>query len=446
MAASAKRLQRQRVWRWSWLYPWLLAACVLTGCDSGAPDLAQLYKSSRNNQPPVVVIPGIMGSKFYDQSSGEEIWPGSWYQLLTGDYSELKLEIDPATLQPRLDDLSPKGLTDKVAGKDFYGGILDTLENYGGYQRLELGEKPLQGRRHYYVFAYDFRQDNVVSAAKLADFIAQIRKDHQRPDLTVDIVAHSMGGLIARYFLRYGREDVLDDNNFPVNGYGRSRVRRVVLLGTPNFGSILAFHRLNRGLPLGLGTISVEVLASMPSIYQLLPHALSNWLIDENGQPLDEDIFAASLWRQHAWSVFAQQDAVMHSYFEKRIERARRFAWSLSVPFPDAEADYIVFGGNCQNTPNKVMLEHGKLRLLPEDVAQPLPELNYPALMMVPGDGVVTKPSLLARNDLDPTVARHRYSYFPLAYSFFLCEAHDQLTGNISFQDNLLNALLSIQP
>jgi len=31
---------------------------------------------------------------------------------------------------------------------------------------------------------------------------------------------------------------------------------------------------------------------------------------------------------------------------------------------------------------------------------------------------------------------------FPLAYSLFLCETHAELTGNISFQDNLLNILL----
>ena len=44
----------------------------------------------------------------------------------------------------------------------------------------------------------------------------------------------------------------------------------------------------------------------------------------------------------------------------------------------------------------------------------------------------------------DPSVARHKYSYFPLKFAFFLCEKHDALTGNLSFQDNLLHALLSI--
>ena len=63
--------------------------------------------------------------------------------------------------------------------------------------------------------------------------------------------------------------------------------------------------------------------------------------------------------------------------------------------------------------------------------------------MLEPGDGTVTKASLLARTDLDPTIARHKYSYFPLKYSMFLCEKHSRLTGNINFQDNLMHTLLS---
>jgi hypothetical protein len=31
-----------------------------------------------------------------------------------------------------------------------------------------------------------------------------------------------------------------------------------------------------------------------------------------------------------------------------------------------------------------------------------------------------------------------------VAHSVFLCERHQQLTGNRSFQDNLLNSLLSV--
>ncbi len=63
--------------------------------------------------------------------------------------------------------------------------------------------------------------------------------------------------------------------------------------------------------------------------------------------------------------------------------------------------------------------------------------------MMEPGDGIVTRASLLARRTLNPQVPRHEWSNFPIDYVFFLCDAHSQMTSNINFEDNLLNAILS---
>ena len=66
--------------------------------------------------------------------------------------------------------------------------------------------------------------------------------------------------------------------------------------------------------------------------------------------------------------------------------------------------------------------------------------------MLEPGDGAVTKASLLARESLDPMVPRHKWSFFPLHYPLFLCAEHSQLTTNLFFQDNLLNFLLNRDP
>jgi hypothetical protein len=77
-------------------------------------------------------------------------------------------------------------------------------------------------------------------------------------------------------------------------------------------------------------------------------------------------------------------------------------------------------------------------------VRHPQPGIDYGMLMLEPGDGTVTKASLLAREALDPAQPRHPWSHFPLDYALFLCERHDRLTGNVSFQDNLLHALLSV--
>ena len=90
-----------------------------------------------------------------------------------------------------------------------------------------------------------------------------------------------MGGLIARYYIRYGRQDVLNDNDFPVNMYGGERVRRVVLLGTPNLGTVEILNAFIDGINLGLRTIEPETLVTMPSLYQLLPHPLNNWLVTD---------------------------------------------------------------------------------------------------------------------------------------------------------------------
>jgi len=105
---------------------------------------------------------------------------------------------------------------------------------------------------------------------------------------------------------------------------------------------------------------------------------------------------------------------------------------------------YIIFGGDCELTPARCLIEEvrGKtvIRLHPENIHNRVKGVNYRKLMLEPGDGSVTKPSLLARNSLDPSNSKS--TIMPLSYPIFLCEEHSQLTGNLSFQDNLLNILL----
>ncbi|MCI0517239.1 MAG: alpha/beta fold hydrolase [Woeseiaceae bacterium] len=449
---------------------WAAALLILSACGSTpTTDLGRLYGTQLGNreQPPVVLIHGALGGRLSNSVNGKEVWPGSLAKIIFSDYADLKLDIDPQSLTPRDSTLVADGIAVQAGGVDYYGRILQTLQNAGGYVPGVPGTSALPGERRYYVFHYDWRQDNVASARQLDAFIEQIRDDYMQPSLKVDVIAHSMGGLIARYYIRYGTADVLDDNNFPVTQYGADRIRRVVLLGTPNLGSIGAFRTLIRGYKIGLGTIPPEVVATFPSTYQVLPHAITSWFVTIDGRPLNRDQFdAENLWKRFEYSVFSPEVqarvrrsfgneteaeayiSLLQRYFRKHIERARRFSWSLTVPVPDERIHYIVMGGDCIPTPARVVVEEhagdSVLRLSPGEIRSPLPDIDYNRLMLEPGDGTVTKASLLARQTTDPTVARHAYSNFPVDYPIFLCERHSQLTGNLDFQNNLLHALLSV--
>ena len=448
-----------------------VAICLNACSNSVIPDLSRLYKTpelpsrtqeTRTNtmQPPVILIHGAFGSRLNDKDTNEEHWPGSLWRLLFSDYEDIALPIDVETLNPATSTLVATDVTDKVVGKDYYGAIMRTLEQVGGYARGVPGVKQKTNNRQYYLFVYDWREDNVQTVRKLDVLIEQIRKDYESADLKVDIVAHSMGGLITRYYLRYGAEDVLNDNNFLVNGHGFQRINKVILLGTPNLGSVSALLEVLQGLKVGFNRIPSHVMLTWPSTYQLFPHPIRTSMITLDGKTLDRDIFDIEIWRRFEWSIFnpeIRQSIIdeksedyydlLVNYFNKQIERGRRFVWSLSVATPESPVRHIVFGGDCELTPARLLVEEvngeSMVRLYPDEIEKPVADVDYNLLMLEPGDGRVTKPSLFARDALDPTMPRHRYSHFPLDYAMMLCETHDTLTGNIHFQDNLLNILLT---
>ncbi len=229
------------------------------GCQSqNLPDFERLYQrpdypgllaAEKHTQvPSVVIVPGVLGSRLVDSRSGREIWPVSNSKLLFSSYDELFLKIDPADLSPLDDHLIADGITEVAAGQDFYRRLIQTLTRYGRYQMVSpgIGDRT-PGKRYAYVFSYDWPKDNYQSARKLKRFLDAVRRDFANPSLKVDVIGHSMGGLITRYFARFGDEDVLNDNRLEVTWAGAPYLRHVVLLGTPNLGSVSALNAMVTG-------------------------------------------------------------------------------------------------------------------------------------------------------------------------------------------------------
>jgi len=430
------------------------------------PDLKRLYEVSASErfQNPVIVIHGVFGARIRTSRDRKEIWPGNASNLLFSSYEKLVLDIDPTTLETRTGRTEAYALFDRVGGHDYYGRIVKVLQEAGRYEPAMTGRPRAATAHAYYVFIYDWRRDIARNAAKLDAFIEQIRRDYHMPKLKVDIVAHSMGALLTRYFIRYGQRDVLDSDTFRPDNAGADKVRKVVLIGAPNMGSVSGLQYFLSGYKLGFGSIATEVMATMPGSYELLPHPARNWMITPEGVKADIKLYDIRTWKRFKWAVFdpeararirrrfrssvdaVQYMRVLERFFAKHLERARRFHMAMSVPLKNSPVRYIVFGGDCELTPARCLIENvrGKvvIRLHPENITNRVRGVNYRKLMLEPGDGRVTKPSLLARNSLDPSMPGSNRDAFPLAYSLFLCETHAELTGNISFQDNLLNILL----
>ncbi|PXX59808.1 lecithin:cholesterol acyltransferase [Nocardia tenerifensis] len=134
-------------------------------------------------------------------------------------------------------------------------------------------------------FPYDWRLSNRYNARRLAavigDELPRWRNSHPaRAEARVVLVCHSMGGLVARWYLeKCGGAEVS---------------RKLVTLGTPFRGAARAVEQLSNGAHKGLGRLSVdltEFARSLPALHQLLPdyacieHANGLHRIDEIAVP-----------------------------------------------------------------------------------------------------------------------------------------------------------------
>jgi pimeloyl-ACP methyl ester carboxylesterase len=447
----------------------LAAGVTLAGCAvPERPPLGPIYRATRSSvdQPPLVVIPGAFGSSLRDRRNGREIWPGTNPHLLVSNYRDLELEIDPATLEPVTGDVEVYDVFREGLGRDFYGKVLDTLHDAGGYARGQAGQPPRPGRRSYYVYLYDWRLDNVAAARGLHEFIERIRKDYGDPRLRVDVLAHSNGGLLARYYARYGVADLPESGDFAPTQAGTPCIRRLLIVGTPNLGTMQPVLSHLRGEEIGLRRIPQEVVATCTGALQMMPHPAIPWAIDREGRPLELPLFDIRTWRDCRWSIFSPRVAertveqhgggaegrkyleLLRAYMEKHLQRGRRFMESLAVAGGPGELRPYVFGGDCELTLARVVVERVNGRVVANeraaDVASPQPGVDYTSLMFEPGDTVVTRSSLLGRRTLNVAAPRAEIESIEVANSVFLCEQHQALTGNATFQNNLLNTLLSV--
>jgi hypothetical protein len=273
--------------------------------------------------------------------------------------------------------------------------------------------------------------------------------------------------MLARYYARYGIDDHLDTGKAEPNYLGAQSIRRLLLVGTPNLGTMQPVLSLIRGEDIGLRKIPSEIVATTTGAPQLMLHPSTPWLLDSKGKIVDVDLFDIDTWRQLKWSIFdnrirdrtrqakgggAAGDrylTVLESYLAKHLCRGRNFMTLMTTETGPEDIVPYVFGGDCEPTLARIVVEdvRGKLvaRERPEAVVRPLADVDYDQLMYDPGDSVVTRASLLGRCEKSAYSRCDDIRRMNLAHSIFICEMHQTLTSNIYFQDNILHNLLSKQ-
>lgn len=207
---------------------------------------------------PVIIVPGILGSKLNKVSDGSEVWPNGSALFSSSTDSFLDYLILDVAGAPRVGfGINPSDISREVtiAGKktNVYGSLIEAFKNKGYREGIDL-----------FVLPYDWRLDIATSTQLLSAIVDEAIQ--YSPTGKVNIVAHSMGGLLVKEYLR-----TITDTSF---------VSKLVLVGVPEIGSPKAFKALTFGDNFGINFGPLDVLSpnrvkiiaqNMPAVYQLLP-------------------------------------------------------------------------------------------------------------------------------------------------------------------------------
>lgn len=477
----------------------IASAAPLTGCRTPAfqPNLPRIYappSASGSGKPPIIFIPGILGSRLVDRRTGEVVWPD-----LRVDSDAVALPISAPVLAQNADEIVATGILEEarvsalIPEVSVYGPLLEALERYGGYKRASFDAPPPRGDCDtLYLFPYDWRRDLVESARALGCMIEELKRRLGRPDLRFDIVTHSMGGLVARYYAMYGERDVLDAAVACPDWSGARNLNSIVMIAPPNAGSInalrvllqgfsaLSFARpfgalprkLSRNLP--FARVGPRVTFTVPAIYQLLPPGGQARFFSADLSPLPVDLYDVETWRRFKWSVAFDEALRRHElgrmaiklgpnaaraeslklaaererFLRVVLRRSNAFHNALAVEAPPPPSlRFFFIGGDCIPTLDGAVIINGAsprtIFSVAEFHGEKVSRLKVADLIFTPGDGTITRHSLFGRPPgAQPAVAIPTSMRSTHVGTILSCDSHNGLSQDRTMQDNLLTALL----
>jgi len=253
-------------------------------------------------QNPVIVIPGITATSLADEYPLKT--DVVWSMLLNKEYERIALHPD---------DMRYEAIEPARVGPRKLFPIYDDLIKALRHELSPRADKPTP----VFAFPYDWRMDIAASARMLGSFVDEVigrarlmRHYAGASRLKVDLVGHSMGGLIVTEYL----------SQFTRN----SKVGKVVTIATPFLGSIEAVVKIATGMSLLAGSEprerERETARVTPALYQLMP-SFDTAVVDDNGRSLD--IFDANNMQPSIIGSLAEF-VRLYSVNTRRVDRLKR--------------------------------------------------------------------------------------------------------------------------
>jgi hypothetical protein len=324
--------------------------------------IREIIQISSGTTTPVIVVPGISSTYLIkDNNPNLEAWINAPQMLLSINDSYLdEISLPDSFL------ITAKSIIRESGGNDFFTGLFRSLDSNGFVENESA-----------YEFPYDWRNGVSDSSSSLKNKIEEVKV--KRGVNKVDLIAHSMGGLVVKKYLK---------------DYGGNSVGKFIDIGTPHTGAPKAFKILSYGDDFGasflfglVGLNSEKVRSisqNMPSIYELLPS--NKYFLEEDS---DYRYYVANLSGEVSKYDFSGTKGYLNSIGRNQslIERADVLHQEIDTLNP---ANYGVETYNIVGCGTPTI---GQFYILDGNVEHPIYNIK-----MINGDGTVPLKSATSLN------------------------------------------------
>lgn len=222
--------------------------------QGGSSIVCVFYNVKTINKTPVLIVPGVTGT---EMKKGDELL---WADLgrMFGDVGDEFM--DPLAFNNNLSPVDPNLtmgsiLESPFIGQHFYDLLISEFEGQGYVEGESLFTFPYDWRYGVSGVMPDGKTNSDLLGEKINEILQQTGADK------VDVVAHSMGGLVVKKYVMDNPAD--------------NKIGKAVFVGVPNTGAPKAVKGLiqgdNFGIPWLADSEVKKISANMPSAYDLLP-------------------------------------------------------------------------------------------------------------------------------------------------------------------------------